>query len=288
MQYSELIEKKRHGTPYFPVEYYYIDNNHPRYVMSLHWHKEFEIIRVTSGRLTVYLNNAVYDLDAGDCLFIEGGCLKRGYPKDCVYECLVFDTAMLDGRMGGGADKSFFEIKGNNIKYKNFIDRENTQLHSTIDELLRATREAKPYYELETVGLFYQLFYRMYTSGHIVKSLNAASNKGIHMIIALLEWIELHSSERITLSEISKVTGLSEKYICRIFKEYTSKTIIDYINESRIEKACTKIRSSTVTQTAFDCGFNDLSYFCKTFKKYVGMSPSKYKKGLLEQDCGNP
>lgn len=282
MQYSELIEKRRHGTPNFPVEYYYIDKTHPRYVMSLHWHKEFEIIRVTSGKLTVYLNNTLYDLVEGDCLFIEGGCLKRAYPDDCIYECLVFDTAMLEGRLGNGSDKSFFAVSGNDVRYKNYIEREYTRIHSTIDELLRATREAKPYYELETVGLFYKLFYCLYASGHIVKSPNAAADKGIHTVIALLEWIELHNSERITLSEISEVTGLSEKYICRIFKEYTSKTVMDYVNESRIEKACVRMRSSTITQTAFDCGFNDLSYFCKTFKKYKGTSPSKYKKSLLD------
>ena len=53
MKYSELIEKRRHGTREFPIEHYYIDKTHPRYVMALHWHKEFEIIKVRSGRLTV-------------------------------------------------------------------------------------------------------------------------------------------------------------------------------------------------------------------------------------------
>lgn len=280
MQYSDLIEKKRHGTPYFPVEYYYIDKSHPRYIMSLHWHKEFEIIKVISGRLTVYLNNTPYEMEAGDCLFIEGGCLKRGYPDNCVYECLVFDTAMLDGKIGNGADGRFFELKGRDVKYKNFIDRGKVEILSTIDELLRATGEAKPYYELETVSLFYKLFYYLYISGNIVKNPDSATDKGIHTVINLLEWIELHNSERITLSEISEVTGLSEKYICRIFKEYTAKTVMDYVNECRIEKACARIGVNSITQTAFDCGFNDLSYFCKVFKKYKGMSPSEYKKRI--------
>lgn len=283
MQYSDLIEKKHHGTPYFPVEYYYVDKAHPRYIMSLHWHKEFEIVRVISGKLTVYLNHTPYEMEAGDCLFIEGGCLQRGYPDHCVYECLVFDTVMLDGKIGNGADGRFFEWKGKGIKYKNFIDPKNTQILSTVDELLRSTKEAKPFYELETIGLFYQLFYHLYVSGHIVKSQNSASEKGIHTVITLLEWIELHYSERITLAEISHVMGFSEKYICRIFKEYTAKTVIDYVNERRIEKACSRIGVNSITQTAFDCGFNDLSYFCKIFKKYKGMSPSEYKKQILRK-----
>lgn len=283
MQYSDLIEKRRHGTPYFPVQYYYIDKTHPRYIMPLHWHKEFEMIRVVSGRLTVYLNNTSYEMEAGNCLFVEGGCLKRGYPDNCVYECLVFDTVMLDGKLGGDAEGRFFAFKGKDVQYKNFIDPENAQILSTVDELLRATKEAKPFYELETVGLIYQLFYNLYRSGHIVKHPSSAADKGIHTVITLLEWIEHHNSERITLDDASRVTGLSEKYICRIFKEHTAKTVMEYVNESRIEKACAQMATNSITKAAFDSGFNNLSYFCKVFKKCKGMSPSEYKKSILRQ-----
>ena len=283
MQYSDLIEKKRHGTPCFPVEYYYIDKAHPRYIMQIHWHKEFEIVRVVSGKLTVYLHHTPYEMQAGDCLFIEGGCLKRGYPDHCVYECLVFDAAMLDGRIGNGAEHCFFKLWGEGVHYRNFIDPEDLQIISVIDKLLRVTAEAKPFYELQTAGLLYELFYHLYTSAYITQNRNSAADKGMHTVVALLEWIEQHNSDRITLADLSRVTGFSEKYICRIFKEYTAKTVMNYVNESRVEKACAKMLTNSITQTAFECGFNDLSHFCKTFKKYKGISPSQYKKSILNQ-----
>ena len=271
MQYSDLIEKKRHGTPYFPVEYYYIDKTHPRYVMSLHWHKEFEIIKVLRGRFTVYLNSVPHEMREGDCLFVEGGCLKRGEPHDCIYECLVFDASMLSR-----INDCILDPNGKDVKYKNPIDRENSDLTSTVDELLRSTREAGNFYELEAVGLLYKLFFHLYQSGNIVKKQSAESDKRLHTVMKVLEWIERNNSERITLADVSTLTGLTEKYICRIFKEYTSKTVMEYVNESRIEKACALLSSESVTQAAFDCGFNDLSYFCKMFKKYKGISPSEY------------
>lgn len=282
MKYSELIEKKRHGTPYFPVEHYYIDRDHPRYIMAAHWHKECEIIKVVSGRLTIYLNSTKYELFAGDCLFVEGGCLKRGYPDNCVYECLVFDTAMLARKVGEGKGKSFFENDGSELEYKNFIDRNDTEIHVTVDNLLRAVREAKPFFELEMISLLYKLFYELYSSGYIVKNKNLAVDKGVRTVMSLLKWIESHNSEQITLAKISEVSGLSEKYLCRIFKEYTSKTIMDYVNESRIEKACVAMQTQSITEAAFSCGFNDLSYFCKTFKKYKGLTPSEYKKAYIK------
>ena len=83
MKFSEYREQKTHGTKSFPLEYYFVDENHPQYVMPLHWHSEFEVLRVNRGRLAVYLNNEVYDLGEGDVIFIPSGTLHRGEPKDC-------------------------------------------------------------------------------------------------------------------------------------------------------------------------------------------------------------
>ena len=278
MKYSELIEKKQHGTPNFPIEYYRIDKSHPRYVMPLHWHKEYEIVKVISGCRTVYLNNTKYELQSGDCLFIEGGCLKRGYPHNCIYDCLVFDISLLNVKFGNHADNLFFDLKGTTTQYVNLISKNDTQIHSAVDNLLEITKNCGDFYEIKTVGLLYILFYELYRSGYIYNSPNTSPDKTMQTIISLLKWIDEHVSDRITLSEISEAISLSEKYICRIFKEYTSKTVMDYVNERRIEKACAEMTSKSITEAAFNSGFNDLSYFCKTFKKYKNTTPSKYKK----------
>ena len=73
MNHIIYIEKTRHGTAAFPIEYYYVDKMHPRYVMTTHWHPEFEIIRVLSGNFTVYLNNTEFNLKKDDILLMECG-----------------------------------------------------------------------------------------------------------------------------------------------------------------------------------------------------------------------
>lgn len=95
MKFLDYNENKRHGSSVFPIELYSVDNKHPQYIMPLHWHKEFEIIRILSGKFTVFLNNEKYILNQGDFLIISGGTLHRGEPDSCVYECLVFDINML-------------------------------------------------------------------------------------------------------------------------------------------------------------------------------------------------
>ncbi len=282
MEYLELIEKKRHGTPGFPIEYYYIDKTHPRYVMRAHWHNEFELVRVLEGRFFAYLNNVKYELNKGDALFIEGGCLMQGYPEDAVYECLVFDTAMLKRQRMADSEKYSFEARSASFSYKNLISKNDSSIISVICELFRSVREAGSFFELETVSLLYRLFFEMHSSGFIVQKSESCMDKGLHTVAVILEWIEKNLFEPISLNTLSDAVGLSEKYICRIFKRYTSKTVMEYINEQRIENACLMLPKKSITEAAFASGFNDLSYFCKMFKRYKGMSPSQYKIAYIK------
>ena len=281
MKYYELAEKKSHGTPELPIEFYYVDEMHPRYVMQAHWHKEFEIIRVRSGKLDVYLNNVKHELLSGDCLFVEGGCLKYGYPENCVYECLVFDTSLLKRQRMTDIEHSLFDNPTASYSFKNFIDKKDECVHTVIDRLFDTMRYQGTLYSLEAVSLLYRLFVEFYNAGYIQKKSREAPDKALSAVIAMIEWIEDNLREPITLAELSRVSGLSEKYVCRIFKLYTAKTVIEYVNELRIEKACLEIITQSVTEAAFCCGFNDLSYFCKTFKRYKGMSPREYREQAL-------
>ena len=57
MHYLDYNEKKQHGTMDFPIEYYHVDEHHPRYNMPFHCHKELEIIRILEGILFLKLDD---------------------------------------------------------------------------------------------------------------------------------------------------------------------------------------------------------------------------------------
>ena len=54
-KYADYIERKRHGKPDFPIQYYDVDEHHPQYIMVPHWHKEWEFIRVLDGEFPINL-----------------------------------------------------------------------------------------------------------------------------------------------------------------------------------------------------------------------------------------
>lgn len=277
MKNIDLIEKKRHGSPVFPIEFYHLDPEHPQYIMNAHWHRNFELIRVLKGCLTIYLGESAYQLCAGEILAVSGGILHRADPKDCVYECLVFDPAMLR-RAGGDALEQYLSpiIELHQIIIKPILKGDTSV---TARKLFDLMQEHPNYYEMEIYGLLFSLFSKIYQSGLFVPATNLPRSQKSKTIMELLSWLQKNFNEPLRLDTLAQQTRLSEKYLCRIFKEYTARTPIEYITELRIEHACIEMttRQKSVTEAAYDSGFNDLSYFCKVFKRLKGMTPREYK-----------
>lgn len=99
-----------------------------------------------------------------------------------------------------------------------------------------------------------------------------------------MTFIEQHYTEPITLPELAESVHMSPKYFCRFFRHMTRRTPIDYLNYYRVECACQELLTTekSVTEVALDCGFNDISYFIKTFRRHKGVSPGKYLTALTQ------
>lgn len=280
MKYANYIERERRGSPDFPIQYYYLDKESARYVMNAHWHGEFEFIRVISGSLTVYLDNVEHRLSAGDVLLVESGTLHRGVPADCVYECIVFQLNMLIKQPNDAAQKLISPLINSSVGINKILYSENDAIGADVMLLFETLRHKAPYHELTVYSLLFGVFSKLYDGGYISGTGKTEQPRQAKSIAILIDWIEKNITGTITLEKLSGLSGFSPKYLCRIFKEYTSKTPISYINELRIENACYEMSElgKSVTDAAFDSGFNDLSYFCKTFRQYKGITPKNYKR----------
>ncbi len=278
MKFSDYREQKRHGTADFPLEYYFVDENHPQYIMPLHWHSEFEVLRVLSGRLNLYLNDSVHDMQAGDIIFIPSGTLHRGEPHDCVYDCAVFDLRIAAGY---GAAK-ISELIQPLISSDAIIESVPPETEETGARLLDTIAAKEPYYEISAAAIVAEVIYSLYSSGAIKREVGE-DKRITHrraVMTLLVDKIEREYTSKITLADLAEIAGMNEKYLCRFFKSYTGQTPIDYINRLRIDRACFEmtVNNMSVTDAAYECGFNELSYFSKIFKKYKEITPGKYKQ----------
>ena len=277
VKYTEYKETKKHGTDEFPLQYYCVDFKHPQYIMPLHWHGETEIIRINEGRLNLWLNNEKHELSQGDVIFVEGGTLHRGEPENCRYECVVFDPRLVSGQR----NSRIAELVRRFCSGRAGLAPYCTAANGIANQLIDTVRAADMFYELKAASLVCELVRLFYTEDAMSteQSSDKRSSHRRAMITVLLEKIETDYAERIALCDLAALVGVNEKYLCRFFKEFTGYTPTDYINRVRVERACyeMKFNRKNVTEAAYECGFNEISYFSKCFKKYKGVSPGKYK-----------
>jgi AraC-like DNA-binding protein len=95
----------------------------------------------------------------------------------------------------------------------------------------------------------------------------------------IYQYVETHFQEPIDMKEVSQVVNLTIPAFCRYFRKSTKLTYTDFVNQYKINHARKLLlQGKNVTEACFDSGFENLSYFNKTFRKITGENPSAFKK----------
>jgi AraC-like DNA-binding protein len=106
------------------------------------------------------------------------------------------------------------------------------------------------------------------------------SNSPPPWVEKIRQFIDRHYQKPLGLDDFARLTGMSRSYICRAFKKYCGKGLIDVLLERRIQAAMLELRTNqkSILDISLICGFNDLSHFNRSFKKLSQTSPSLYRK----------
>lgn len=279
MHYLDYNEEKQHGTHDFPIAFYHVDKNRPNYNMPFHWHAELEMIYILGGTFHLKLDDEELTAGPGDMIFINEGVIHGGTPQDCTYECIVFDANRL--LMHTDACKAYIRKF---IQYKIQVHlrpaKENMAFFQAAGRLFDSMRNPTPGSELIVLGSLFELSGIIYQKC-MYDARNQSASPAISKMAQLkpaLKYIEEHFSEEITLEDLSRKSKLSTKYFCHYFRSAIHRTPMEYLNYYRIEQACNLFSTTNhlVTEVAFLCGYNDTSYFIKTFKRYKGTTPKQY------------
>lgn len=101
-----------------------------------------------------------------------------------------------------------------------------------------------------------------------------------HFVKLAKEYVEEHYYENLTLADVAQKAGISAGYLSTLFQKELSYGFIDYLQEVRIEHACTYLQQGYFKsyEIAYKVGFKGEKYFSKVFKKIMGQSPSEYRK----------
>lgn len=285
MHYLDYHEQIQHRTGDFPLAYYFVDENYPRYRMTMHWHKESEIIRIRSGSMRIFLDDREISLEAGDLLSIGAGVIHGGEPESCVYECIVFDPqAMMPGIES--CRNSLRPLLRNNIFLKSSAIEEEPEFLAAVGRLYALAAEGFEDRQIQMLAAVCS-FLGLHLKNIATAQLHTVSERTwqkAEQLKPALEYIEQHYGQHISLDTLARLTGFSPKYFCRYFRAIVHRSPIDYLNYYRIECAAHFLVNAdmNVAEVAVHCGFADSSAFIKQFKKYKGTTPKQYKLKLME------
>ena len=280
MRYLASHERAIRGTFDFPIQLYHVDKNHSRYEMPFHWHMEHELILVQKGTLCLSVNGQPYTLREGDGILIADGSIHGGTPQECIYECIAFDLdRFLPVARRCSHSLSTLRAEGAQLECFFSAGDPNADLMQNIFQTMRTVM---PGYEFITTDLLLQLLgqiiqTQLYLAG------NAQTPRQQHRTEAVknvLRRIRTSYAEPLSLEDLAREADLAPKYLCRVFRQITGRTPIDYLNYYRVECAAELMCTceDSITDVAMRCGFDDVSYFSRVFRRLKNQSPSEYRK----------
>ena len=196
-------EDRLRGTYEFPFEFHHIDAGHPRYVMSYHWHVEYEIIRILKGTLDVTLDEKSFTAEPGDVIFVHSGILHSGIPEDCVYQCIVFDGNVFLKNNSVCASYMQKIIHQEILVYHHFTP-EYQEICRTVNTIFNALWKKPSGYELSVIGQFYHFFGLVFSNHYYLESVTKTRRdyKRILQLKQVLDFIEHNYASQLTLKQL--------------------------------------------------------------------------------------
>lgn len=95
-------------------------------------------------------------------------------------------------------------------------------------------------------------------------------------------YVDQYYQDKIRIEQVAALCHLEKAAFCRYFKKATGNTFISFLNQYRISQAKRLLLSgSNIGEACYECGFESLSYFNRTFKKVTGENPSDFKKRMF-------
>ena len=96
----------------------------------------------------------------------------------------------------------------------------------------------------------------------------------------IVGYIESNYNKKLTLEIVASEFGYHKNYFCSIFKKTIGMSFAKYLNNVRISHACNFLSYMSISDTCIKCGFSNESYFIKSFKAKIGITPSQYIKQI--------
>jgi len=254
-----------------------------------HYHQEFELSFITEGSGKRIVGDSIEEFHPGDLIFIGPRIPHVWFPEEThrrqhsgrtlesVY--MLFNQDILPEALTTLPEFNF-------IRQAVLLSERGIKITGeTLNEVSRIMLQLPYMSRIKRLMMFYEIMdligksdsFSFLASEDYIKTKFEPGNKRVNRIH---EFLMKNYQGDIDLKEIAEVAHMAPASVCRFFKNSTGLTIFEYLNKIKINYSCQLLLNtdSNILDISYDCGFNNLSHFNKQFKKFIGATPTEFRR----------
>lgn len=280
-----LSNKRLLEGDYYPEVKAYYYKKWSGFNMAPHKHGYIEIMYVINGECKVFVDERIIEMKKGDMIIIDGNII-HGLMVDETSTCRMLNVEFIFERGQSAmpsigniikATETLNEFIKSKVSY--FLFKDYDEVYGLLKNLVLELDRDNDKYVVES--LIYNIL--IYISRYFVKENKSNVRGGAIYVNKSMGYIERNYDREINVHIIAQHVGIHSGYLHKIFKEYTGKTIIQYITDIRINKSKMLLANTDIPiiEICDYVGVSSRQYFTYMFKKETGVTPLEYRKNAI-------
>lgn len=284
---KSLYEYDLHVTDGLPYSLYFADiSDYANESVPLHWHREFEIVVVTKGKIKAFVDDIEIIIEKGEGAFFNAE-MFHGYTQtegmDAQFLTAVFAPSFITG---SESENPFFTkyilpiINNGELRFIKFSPSVSwhAECLEYAEKLFAMDEAQSPYYDFSARDYLTKIICLIHANN---RSYHNPELCGMNFSITkMTDYIKNNYTDDISVCDIAKSANISRRDCFRKFRESMGVTPFDYLDSVRIKAASLLLLETdkTITEICYETGFSSGSYFSTKFKKAMGCSPAEFRK----------
>lgn len=246
---------------------------------KMHWHKELELLLVLKGEVQLIVNGNRQELKEDDLFLVNSGQVhSTSSHADNILVAIQINPE--------ACDHTYPQIKNTFFEWPSDENRKEyqemfTELRRCIALMVSEYRRNEKGYQIAVEGyLNTMLLLILRNVPQSIKSDTLRNSKELQRIQNIIEYVNRHYTEKITLEQMAKNEYMSASYLSHFFKARMGITFQEFLNYVRLNKAIALMNKSSdnIGNIALDCGFANVKSFNNAFREAYGTTPGEYRR----------
>jgi AraC-type DNA-binding domain-containing proteins len=243
-----------------------------------HWHEQVELVFVKRGELLLEIAQDRISLQRG-MVFVIAANVPHTFLEVTLESELYVVKVKID-RIWHDQNDYCDSIVGESA----FAKKADENLRAYFEEMMFV--DYGDFTDLYATGKAFEIFSYIYggRSPHIIK-IKANTIESSNLVFRIREYFIKNMKEDISLTSLAEYLGISTSYCSKIIKGKTTLSFSEYLNFIRLDAAENLLvnTDTKIIEICYEAGFRSIQSFNRNFKKYEGISPSKYRERYQKQ-----